>query len=183
MNISEVVVKNRVRQDMGDLQALADSIAEVGLLHPVVVNTRRELVAGERRLRACQDILGWEKIPVTVAANLDDVVKAEQAEEEENTCRKQLLPTEAVARGRQVQPVVEEEAKERQKEHGGTAPGKQSRKVSGSVTGETRDKVGAIVGMSGSTYRKLVRSCARVELPGYPLPVCDGQSHPIHSAS
>jgi len=150
MNISEVVVKNRARQDMGDLQALADSIAEVGLLHPVVVNTRRELVAGERRLRACQDILGWEKIPATMAANLDEVVKAEQAEEEENTCRKQLLPTEAVARGRQVEPIVEEEAKERQ---GG--PGRdRSDKLPEQSTERTRDKVGAIVGMSGSTYRK-----------------------------
>ena len=49
MDISSIQIGNRVRKDMGDLQALADSIAEVGLLHPVVVNTRNELVAGERR--------------------------------------------------------------------------------------------------------------------------------------
>ena len=45
--------------------ALARSIGEVGLLHPVVVTSKGHLVAGARRLEACR-ILGWKKIPVTV---------------------------------------------------------------------------------------------------------------------
>jgi hypothetical protein len=45
-------------------------------------------------------------------------------------------------------------AKQRQIEHGGTAPGKQSRTISGSEGGDSRDKVGAKLGVSGKTYEK-----------------------------
>ena len=50
------------------LRELADSIAEHGVLHPVLVRAKGsfyELVVGERRLRACQ-ILGWETIPAVL---------------------------------------------------------------------------------------------------------------------
>ena len=43
---------------------------------------------------------------------------------------------------------------ERQKEHGDTAPGKHSAKVSLSDSGRSVDKTGAAVGMSGRTYEK-----------------------------
>lgn len=50
------------------LEELAASIEEHGVLHPVVVRPRGdgfELVVGERRYRACR-LLGWEKIPAIV---------------------------------------------------------------------------------------------------------------------
>lgn len=51
------------------LQELAASIAASGLLQPVIVrprsNGRYELIAGERRLRAVQQ-LGWQKLPAVV---------------------------------------------------------------------------------------------------------------------
>ena len=50
------------------LEELAASIREHGVLHPVVVRAKGdvyELVAGERRLRACR-MLGWERIPAIV---------------------------------------------------------------------------------------------------------------------
>lgn len=51
------------------LQELADSIAESGLLQPIVVRPGRdgqyELIAGERRWRAAQR-LGWSAIPAVV---------------------------------------------------------------------------------------------------------------------
>ncbi len=50
------------------LEELASSIREHGLLHPVVVRRQAdgyELVAGERRVRACRS-LGWEAIPAIV---------------------------------------------------------------------------------------------------------------------
>jgi ParB family chromosome partitioning protein len=55
----------RHRKDMGDIEALACSIRDVGLLHPIVVTSKGHLVAGARRLEVCR-ILGWKKIPVTV---------------------------------------------------------------------------------------------------------------------
>jgi ParB family chromosome partitioning protein len=64
------------RQDV-DPQALEElkaSIRQAGLLQPVVVRTGKdgtfELIAGERRLRACQ-ALGWERIPA-VKRDVDD---------------------------------------------------------------------------------------------------------------
>ena len=72
------MVGERHRRDIGDLDALARSIADHELLHPVVVRPDGQLIAGERRLRAAQ-LLGWTEIPVTVV-NLDAVVKGEFAE-------------------------------------------------------------------------------------------------------
>ncbi|HEX6971099.1 MAG TPA: ParB/RepB/Spo0J family partition protein [Limnochordia bacterium] len=59
---------------------LATSIAEQGLLHPIVVRPRGEkyeLVVGERRLRACR-ALGWSEIPAYVR-EMDDKAAAEAA--------------------------------------------------------------------------------------------------------
>ncbi|HXE82113.1 MAG TPA: ParB/RepB/Spo0J family partition protein [Gemmatimonadales bacterium] len=57
------------------LEELVSSIKQAGLLQPVVVrrapaNGGYELIAGERRLRACQQ-LGWERIPA-VQRDADD---------------------------------------------------------------------------------------------------------------
>ncbi len=57
------------------LEELKASILKAGLLQPVVVRPARdnggyELIAGERRLRACQ-ALGWERIPA-VKREVDD---------------------------------------------------------------------------------------------------------------
>jgi hypothetical protein len=66
MRIDRIHVGVRYRKEVGDLQSLADSIAEVGLLHPIVVTSEGLLIAGWRRLEACRK-LGWTEIPVTVA--------------------------------------------------------------------------------------------------------------------
>ncbi|MGI6036624.1 MAG: ParB/RepB/Spo0J family partition protein [Limnochordia bacterium] len=63
-----------------ELAELAASIEEHGLLHPIVVRPvphGYQLVAGERRLRACQT-LGWERIPAIVR-EMDDQTTAELA--------------------------------------------------------------------------------------------------------
>ena len=59
--------------DPAALEELVSSIKQAGLLQPVVVrraNGGFELIAGERRLRACQQ-LGWERIPA-VQRDADD---------------------------------------------------------------------------------------------------------------
>jgi ParB-like chromosome segregation protein Spo0J len=52
LKIADIKVGNRHRKDMGDLTSLADSIREEGLLQPIGVTEKFELVFGERRLRA-----------------------------------------------------------------------------------------------------------------------------------
>ena len=52
---------------MGDLVALAQSIEDVGLLHPIVITPDYRLIAGRRRLEAYKT-LGWTEIPVHVVS-------------------------------------------------------------------------------------------------------------------
>src|SRR5262245_48935463 len=76
--IDEIVIKDRHRRDLGDVSGLAGSIAEIGLLHPVVLRPSGRLIAGERRIAAFKQ-LGLTKIPATVI-DLHKVVLGEYAE-------------------------------------------------------------------------------------------------------
>ena len=91
MNIDQIQVGFRYRKDLGDLRSLADSIAEVGLLHPVVVTPEGRLIAGQRRLEACRS-RGWTDVPGTVV----DLDQAGRGEAHENFVRKDFLPSEIV---------------------------------------------------------------------------------------
>jgi hypothetical protein len=46
VNIEQIDVGFRYRKELGDLRTLTESIAEVGLLHPVVVTPEGRLIAG-----------------------------------------------------------------------------------------------------------------------------------------
>lgn len=100
MRLQDIVIGNRVRRDMGDLEALANSIKRHGLLHPVVVKADGTLIAGQRRIEAVRR-LGWDEIPVTMI-DVNDLLAAEN---DENCERKDFAPTEAVEIGR----LIEEE--------------------------------------------------------------------------
>lgn len=52
MNISGIKIGKRFREDVGDVFSLANSIKDIGLLHPVVVTHEYELIAGYRRIAA-----------------------------------------------------------------------------------------------------------------------------------
>jgi hypothetical protein len=75
--INEIIVGHRHRRDLGDVDGLARSIEQIGLLHPVVVRSDGTLVAGGRRLAACRQ-LGCSEIPTTVV-DLDEIAKGEFA--------------------------------------------------------------------------------------------------------
>lgn len=63
--IADIRVGERHRRDLGDIDALAQSIAAIGLLHPITIDTNNNLLAGARRLAACKQ-LGRTHIPVMV---------------------------------------------------------------------------------------------------------------------
>ena len=123
MPIADIKVGQRHRRDMGDIDGLARSIDELGLLHPVVVTPDGTLIAGERRLRAFQ-LLERDSIPVTVV-DLDKIARGEHAE---NAHRKDFTLSEAVAIKRAVEPLVKAEAKQR-KVQGGKLKGQASAKL------------------------------------------------------
>jgi ParB family chromosome partitioning protein len=63
--LDAIVVGDRHRRELGDIERLAGSIAKIGLLHPIVITPANVLIAGERRLAAVK-ALGWDRMPVTV---------------------------------------------------------------------------------------------------------------------
>jgi ParB family chromosome partitioning protein len=63
--IERISVGARHRRDMGDIDGLAASIDDIGLLQPILIRPDGRLLAGERRLRACVT-LGWREIPVAI---------------------------------------------------------------------------------------------------------------------
>ena len=107
--IDQIEVGFRYRKDLGDVRALADSIAEVGLLHPVVVTSAGRLIAGQRRMEACRQ-LGWAEVPVTIV----DLLQAARGEAHENFVRKDLLPSEIIALKRAIEQLERRSARERQ---------------------------------------------------------------------
>lgn len=122
IRLDDIKVANRHRRDYGDIGALADSIADVGLLQPLVVTPDLTLVAGGRRLEALRK-LGWSDLPerdVRTVSNLADATAMLRAERDENTCRKDMTPSELLALGESLREVAEAAAKERQREAGKT---------------------------------------------------------------
>jgi ParB family chromosome partitioning protein len=159
ISLSDIVVRNRIRKDPGDLGGLCDSIEEVGLLHPVVLNPKRELVAGLRRIEAFKS-LGRKKIPSVIVNNLTDAAKLLKAERDENDCRLDFAPMEAFAMGEALEALEAPRARDRQLE-GAVKGGKARHGIKvvennhKAENGRTRDIVGDAVGMSGQTYQKL----------------------------
>lgn len=49
---SSITVGKRFRKDLGDLDRLVQSIADIGLVHPIVITSENKLIAGVRRLEA-----------------------------------------------------------------------------------------------------------------------------------
>jgi len=86
--------KNNLRDDLGDVESLAMSIRQQGLLQPLVVRPQEdhfEIVAGCRRFEALKS-LGWKKIPCIVAELSDE--EAYVASLTENLQRETLDPVE-----------------------------------------------------------------------------------------
>jgi ParB/RepB/Spo0J family partition protein len=145
MNIDQIKVGFRYRKDLGDVRALAESIEEVGLLHPVVVTPEGRLIAGQRRLAACR-ILEWNDVPVTVV----DLYQAARGEALENFVRKDLLPSEIVALKRAVEPLERKAARERQ----GSRADLCHPATVAECQGDARDKIARYLGVGRTTIER-----------------------------
>jgi ParB family chromosome partitioning protein len=111
--IDSIVIGERKRQ-AHDVQALAESIATLGLLQPIVVTPKNgayHLVAGYHRLLACRS-LGWTTIDAIVLGGDDLLV--ELSEIDENLIRNELSyleRAEHLARRKEIYEALHPEAK------------------------------------------------------------------------
>ncbi len=95
VKISSIIVKQRIRKDLGDIDALVNSMRKYGQLSPIIINRKNELIAGERRLEAAKR-LNWQTINAIVVDKNSEAEKLE-IEIEENIQRKRLLDEEVAA--------------------------------------------------------------------------------------
>ena len=94
--IASITVDSDVRQRkiLSGIDQLAESIARLGLINPIVIDSEGVLIAGERRLTACKQ-LGWDNISVQRAESLDEYT-LQCIEFEENAKRVDLTWQEEV---------------------------------------------------------------------------------------
>ncbi|MDP6631410.1 MAG: ParB N-terminal domain-containing protein [Kiritimatiellia bacterium] len=92
ISVNSVVIKERVRTDVGDLTTLMDSMQKFGQMSPIVVTRKHELIAGNRRLLSARR-LGWYTIDAVVVDRESPADKLEM-ELAENVNRKDFSPEE-----------------------------------------------------------------------------------------
>ena len=121
IDINKIIVNDRIRKDFGNLEELAEDIKENTLLNALVVSANNDgtytLIAGERRLRAMRDILGYTQVTVNTIVARDDE-HALLMEISENECRKEFTKTERLDYARRLARIEAVKAKERMSEGG-----------------------------------------------------------------
>ena len=104
MNIADIIISSRQREEMENdeypIHDLASSIRRTGgLIHPIVIDEQRNLIAGGRRhaaltlLHLCHPEENWQETKVTTRANVTEDERFTM-ELEENLHRKALTPKE-----------------------------------------------------------------------------------------
>ena len=84
--VKDIVVRKRIRKNMGDIEILAESLKRHGQISPIVISKKNVLIAGGRRLEAAKS-LGWRTINAVILDNSTELSRL-QLEIEENTQRR-----------------------------------------------------------------------------------------------
>ncbi|MDR1898614.1 MAG: ParB/RepB/Spo0J family partition protein [Treponema sp.] len=98
--IEDIVVKKRIRRDLGDIPSLAESLKRFGQISPIVISRKNILIAGERRLEAAK-YLGWRTINAVVA-DISGALSKLEMEVEENIQRRDFSPEETAEASKQI---------------------------------------------------------------------------------
>ena len=154
IQVAEICFTERIRVDEGDIEELADNIAEHGLINPITVMMKESggymLISGYRRLKACA-MLGCDAVSAAVLTAIDAEERL-RLEISENEQRKDFTVAEKVEYARKIRVVEEEKARQRMSLYarGGnpTKEGRLARATPENVgkKGRTRDEVARAVG-------------------------------------
>jgi ParB family transcriptional regulator, chromosome partitioning protein len=84
--INDIILKKRIRKNMGDIETLAESLKRHGQISPIVISRKNVLIAGGRRLEAAKS-LGWRTINAVILEKSTELSRLE-LEIEENIQRR-----------------------------------------------------------------------------------------------
>lgn len=161
LDIVKIKVGDRIREDFGNIDKLAENIKEHGLINPITVTPQYELIAGERRLRALKK-LGYKQVEVNVIA-VEDAEQQLRLEISENTARKNFTPEEILIYGRQLERIESAKANERKlsslKQNASDVE-----RVPLREDGKTRDIVASNFSISGRQYDNMKKVAANKDL-------------------
>lgn len=144
LDINSLVPSQRNFYGIREIEELAESIKENGLMHNLVVRkisnspTKYEILSGERRYRAAKS-LGYEKLPCQVKEISD--LDAELILIQANAEQRELTPTEKMEGIKRLEAIY-----------------KQKRNNGEKLQGKTRDLIGKDLGLSGvqvGRYKKV----------------------------
>lgn len=162
IEIAKIKIGTRARKNLGDVAPLKQSIIDRhGLIHPVAVTKNLTLIAGARRIKACQE-LGWTTIP----AHILDVDKIILGERDENICREDFTPHDRLALAEVCLPAEIIKAAARLKEAQDKGRRAQSSTMDSDkktesipsrnrADGEAKSEAAKNAGMSRTTYEKV----------------------------
>ena len=86
LKIDDIIIRERIREDVGDISLLKESMSQRGIINPVVIDRNNTLIAGYRRISAARE-LGWDTIECRVVDAPTDLDKI-MLEADENIDRK-----------------------------------------------------------------------------------------------
>lgn len=166
--VDAITIGVRHRQDLGDIDELAASIREIGLLQPIVITPDGVLVCGRRRLEAARR-LGWRTIKVWIRSGISDRLTELLAQQDENSLHKPLTPLEQTDLYTELKTLYREETERRQKASRFGADDVPSEEISGGENGsdgpsgpaytrEARYHAAEVVTGSGGSFQRLDRT-------------------------
>lgn len=93
LELNDIIIRTRLRNELGELGALTNSIRKHGLLSPIIVDKDNVLIAGLRRLEACRQA-STTRVPC-FKLNIDyRNIAALDIQSDENLCRQALTQEE-----------------------------------------------------------------------------------------
>lgn len=141
-----------------EFDALVESVKAKGLLNPINLHPDGSIIDGRNRYRACQKagveprFQTWDgKGSLTafaVAQNVD---------------RRHLNGTERALLGKQLEPLYAEESKQRQREHGKTAPGRKSVEQKVAQVKEREPQARALAAKAARTNPQYISDLKKIE--------------------
>ncbi|AHH10926.1 ParB N-terminal domain-containing protein [Borrelia coriaceae] len=93
IDLEQIKIKRRVRQNIGDTTTLKESIKKHGLIYPIIIDKNKNLVAGFRRYQVLKE-LGYKEVNVKVIP-IEDKKTLLEIELDENNIRKSFTKSEA----------------------------------------------------------------------------------------